>query len=135
MKQALKAAERSALGSKGGNVLCERGFVYSYDKGGERSQLSDSGYHIFDFKGLASSIGRGKGMLEDGFISAEVRNQWSTWHTPVVYLDLGTEQSLKAARDTLRTDAEVLYAKQDREIRAKSALRILRNKLGSMAQI
>lgn len=115
-----------ATGGKRGNLLCEDGHIYRYDKAGVNSLLSDSGYHILDIRRDASLIARAEGMLEDGFFVDQIRNQTPMWHLPLPYIDLGTEFSLGLARRVLQHQAEVLAEKRNLVSRAGCALQLLR---------
>jgi hypothetical protein len=112
-----------------GNVLVHEGLVFAYDKGGTRSNVSDSGFHVINVRKNSDLLGRCKGMLEDGFIQELVVSPQPLWHLPVSYLDLGTETALKAAHDALVPYTDTLASTPHTARRAAAGLWALREHL------
>jgi hypothetical protein len=115
--------------SQAGNVVYNNGSVCQYDKSGLTGRISDSGYHLFNARRLQSLGYNYAGMLEDGVLQALTRDPQPAWHSPVHYVDLGTEAALAASRTAINQHFDEI-SRCESSTAAATALNVLRGCLG-----
>jgi len=112
-----------------GNIQVQDRLVTRYDKAGFTTDISDSGWHLIARADLGLGRARDR-LIEDRFLGRLIGTERvHVWHSAVLFLDLGTESSLNAARVALTDVQEILVGRRPHSARAHIALHLLRTAL------